>query len=267
MNLHNAISELVELSHYAGVHPLFVQGGGGNCSVKASGIFVEEITTSKGYACLDLDSGKQIDNLESRPSLETPLHLLLGAYIIHTHPMVVGALVCSKEGKSQYRDVLSEKNCYWVDYANPGKQLSIKVQEVLAANNCNVNDNLVLLLENHGIFVSSNSKQNCIDLHKKCTQELDRFFNVNDAAVAETYTLSDAQFLTPDHVVYSEMNKDKLSFKQQLALNELNEYSKRVVGLIVNKKWQLQFLNPNDVDFLKHMDEEKYRQKMLGGEK
>lgn len=273
MNLKEAIAELVELSHYAAKHPLFIQGGGGNCSVKydtkmvikASGLFLEEVSFNKGYVQLDLDTGKQVGDLNLRPSLETPLHLLLGNYVIHTHPIVVGALVCSVEGKRSYKEVLSERNCYWVDYATPGIQLSSKVDEVIKSHSIDMNENLVLLLENHGIFVSSNSQEGCIELHEKCIKELNSFLCVLEV---DPLACNLNGFLTPDHVVYSELDKiEKISRKQELAKEELKAFAKSVAAIIRNKKWRIKYISNKDVEFIRNMEEEKYRQGLLGWEK
>jgi rhamnose utilization protein RhaD (predicted bifunctional aldolase and dehydrogenase) len=262
---------LVDLSHYAARHPDFVQGGGGNCSVKstntmlikASGFFLEDVTLENGYVSLEIDTMKPLINQDLRPSLETAIHFLLGRYVIHTHPVVVGAIVCAKEGKQAFNELFKGKNYFWIDYASPGKNLYEKIQSFVKINNIDLNKPLVLFLKNHGIFVSASNKDICVGLHEEVIRTLSGYFS---CILDPSKDINLKGFLTPDHVVYSGLDRSKLSKKQKIAISELNNYSNMVSELIRLKKWETDYLSDNDVDFIKNMEEEKYRQKLLEAE-
>ena len=137
--LENAVVDLVELSRYAAQHPRLVQGAGGNCSVKfsdrlvikASGYLLEEVSEQDGYVVLDLKTELPIEGSALKASLETHLHKLLRKYVIHTHPIVVIALVSAWQGKQVFRDLFPEGFYQWVDYAPPGDLLAQRVSEAL----------------------------------------------------------------------------------------------------------------------------------------
>ena len=168
-----SIQDLIDISHYAARHPSWVQGGGGNCSVKArgrmfikaSGFFLEELAEDNGYSILDLATKQPAENNRLKPSMEFPLHTLLGNYVIHTHPSAAGALVCAGEGKAEFRKIFPEPHFIWVDYANPGLNLFLKVRETLAGLPQPVPEDKVLFLQNHGLFAAAAAKKRCMELH------------------------------------------------------------------------------------------------------
>ncbi|MHC4124351.1 MAG: class II aldolase/adducin family protein, partial [Planctomycetota bacterium] len=132
------LSELINISKALGSDPAFVQGSGGNASVKtdngkymyvkASGIPLKGITVHNGWRKLLLDSvlaiakDKTLKNLspqmkdsqfanrlllscddkqdaKTMPSVDTCLHALLDKYVIHLHPDAVCSYTSAKNGK------------------------------------------------------------------------------------------------------------------------------------------------------------------------
>ena len=268
MNSEKAISDLVEISQYAAKHPQFVQGGGGNCSVKyldmmvikASGVFLEDVSNKKGFVTLNIQGIKVPPEQKPHPSLETSIHLLLGKYVIHTHPIVIGAIVCAKEGKIIFKDLFKNDDCFWINYTSPGEQLSKKIKGIIG--DFDLNHNLVLLLENHGIFISTSSKEACINLHETIIKNLETYFNYDQFNFI-TESVSVNGYLTPDHIVYSTLNKQNASIKELKAINEQDLYAKQVIALINSKKSGIKYLTNEEVNFIQTMKEEKYRQKLL----
>lgn len=269
--MNKALLELVEISRYSAKHPSFVQGGGGNCSVKtqtrmyikASGFFLEDVTLKTGFVILNLKNKNLSKKTNLKPSLETAIHSQLGKYVIHTHPIYVGAIVCTKEGKKLYKKLFPEINAYWVDYASPGTKLSQKIQAVIKKNKIDVSNDCILLLQNHGVFVTASKKNKCIKLHEYCVQKLESFFpRVKLKATSKTVGIQ--KYLTPDHIVYSNVKKENLSIKQRIASDELDEYSRLVTHLINKKRLHAQYLSKKQVDYIKSMKKEKYRQKLIG---
>ncbi len=263
------IKELVELCQYSGEgkHPFFVQGGGGNCSVKldgkmaikASGYFLEDVNEKDGYVVVDLKTKQILENTHLRPSLEVSIHYLLGSHVIHTHPLLLGPLICSYEGQEEFKKLFPEENFFWIPYAAPGSNLFIKIEEVLKDKS--LSGSVVLFLENHGLFVSTQNQQECIKLHESIINKMKDFFNCSGSPLKKDIKV--CGFLTPDHIVYSSTDLTKLSGKSKIAFEELESYSAYVLSLIDTKKWNAKYLTSEEISFVKNMEEEKYRQKLL----
>ncbi|HTL48107.1 MAG TPA: class II aldolase/adducin family protein [Verrucomicrobiae bacterium] len=260
-----SIRDLIDISHYAARHPSWVQGSGGNCSVKAenlmaikaSGYFLEEVGEDKGFVVLDLVSKRAAGgDPNARPSMEFPLHTLLNRFVIHTHPVPVGALVCSQEGKKEFRKIFPESHFIWVDYATPGLQLFLKVRETLAALTPPPQDK-VLFLENHGLFAAAETKERCMQLHSQAIERCEKALPAAKAAAEKTTA---AGYLTPDHVVFFNLDRKTLSPKQRQALSELEAFAAEVAARVKTRGWSLKALAEQDAQFLLQMEEEKYRQ-------
>ena len=156
------LEELVEISQFYGRDNRFVIAGGGNTSyknvekiwVKASGSSLATIT-EEGFAILDraklnemsekvyssnpVEREEEVKNdlaaanltKDKRPSVETSLHNIIGyAYVVHLHPTLVNALMCSQNAESELRKLFGEKALF-VEYTDPGYVLFKKVDEKL----------------------------------------------------------------------------------------------------------------------------------------
>lgn len=261
------IDDLIEISHFAARHPLWVQGGGGNCSVKnntqmlikASGFVLEDVCHENGFVEIDLATGKPSQETSLRPSMEAPLHLLLGRYVIHTHPAIVGPLLCSEEGPSHFRKIFPENHFVWIDYTTPGKKLFSAVEEKLKSENIDTQKPIALFLQNHGLFTAAPNKVQAMTLHHEVFERCEDFFKINST---DNPLLKDQQYLSPDHAVYSAIDENTLSEKQIKALVELEQYSSFVLSKIFAKNWTPRFLSSAHIAELLGMEEEKYRQKL-----
>lgn len=262
--MEKTLSDLIEISHYAAQHPRLVQGGGGNCSVKAkdrrwvkaSGYFLEDISASGGYAILDAVSGMPVDESKGKASMEAPLHTLLGDYVIHTHPIAVAAFVSSEEAKADFRSIFPESCYVWIDYAPPGKLLFEKVKETISAEA--IRGNLILFLQNHGLFVSSPSKEQCMRLHEETVKRLEIFFG----PCQDLPVIPSGKFLTPDHAVYEHLAAPDLSVKQRISVEETLLFARHALSLIKAKGWNPHWLPEDQIAFVLGMDQEKYRQQI-----
>ncbi|MBT7121374.1 MAG: class II aldolase, partial [Clostridia bacterium] len=134
--------EMVRISNYCGDRVDYVQGGGGNTSVKfddklmaikASGYTLKEATQDKGYVTvnyrnikkyynevdpgadtdfekesllLNMDSIVLLDGMENkRPSVEVGLHSFLNRCVIHTHSVYANMLCCAAEGQNIAKEI------------------------------------------------------------------------------------------------------------------------------------------------------------------
>lgn len=263
------ILDLVEISHFAAKHPLWVQGGGGNCSVKygsrmaikASGYLLEDVSAEDGYVVLELPERTPVANTHLRASMESPLHTFLGTCVIHTHPVEIGVLACAEEGRAEFEKLFPEESCVWIEYVTPGEKLFRAVEARLRETGMTPDRETVLILQNHGLFVSASSKKRCMELY----QEILRRASAPQAAGSVNASANAAAadgFLTPDHAVYLSLDSAKVSLKQQQAIDELNTYSNEVLQRIAARGWHARFLSTAETAELLGMEEEKYRQNL-----
>lgn len=140
-------TELLAISSPSAPRPDYVQGGGGNTSVKApdgtmaikaSGYELRQLTSSSGIAWVnsspvanyygDLEtllgnpadyetaSGQLVkqctftpEGFESaRPSMETGFHSILPAYVVHTHSVYSNLLNCRQDGEVLLEEFISQ---------------------------------------------------------------------------------------------------------------------------------------------------------------
>lgn len=261
------IAELVEMCHYAAERPRFVQAGGGNCSVKsgttmavkASGYFLQDVTPQKGIALVDVKTGRNLEGNSEKPSLESPLHQLLGPYVIHTHPIAVGALVCAQQGPQGFETLFRGEGYLWIEYAAPGRKILDKVKESLPAGFTAAAGEQVLFLQNHGLFIAASSKDKCIALHEKVVTTLERFFGAG--SLSGGALIPEGYYLSPDHAVYFGYgDAGPLSDKQKRDLSEMRQFVREVLLLIQSKGWTPQWLSEQDAQYVLNMSGEKYRQ-------
>lgn len=199
------LKELEIISKAVGNRIDYVQGGGGNTSVKltdelmavkASGFKLNQITPSEGfvvvnykniksyYEAVDLSQDadfekesvevakKNVVELEGlkvlRPSVEAGFHSIMKKYVIHTHPVYANILCCSKGGRSAVEKIFKGKEYefLWIPYINPGFCLTLKIKEEIEL--CIEKTGKfpeVVFMENHGLIVTSDDYQRAIELH------------------------------------------------------------------------------------------------------
>ena len=190
MNKKN-LKALLALSHHYGTDPEYLLAGGGNTSykterhlyIKASGVAMADIT-EEGFVCLrrdmlagmwdkkypedpaqreaqileDLLAARERGQEGKRPSVETQLHDLFDEpYVVHTHPPLINALTCSKDGKREARKLFAEE-ALWIPTVNPGYILAVATRTaVLEYRKKHNRDPKVLLFQNHGLCICGES--------------------------------------------------------------------------------------------------------------
>lgn len=214
-----SFSQLEKISQIVGNLPQYVQGGGGNTSVKindelmavkASGYKLKQITTSEGFVVInyknikkyydnvdlssDLDYEKdsirftreniiRVEGIkELRPSVEAGFHSILRKYVIHTHPVYANIICCSTEGESLMNKIFpSEKwNTLWIPYINPGFFLTVKIKEALGKFKDKKGHPEIIFMENHGLIVHSDDMEECIRLHSEVNSRIKEYFNIKE---------------------------------------------------------------------------------------
>ena len=256
------LKTIVELSHEFGTDD-YVKGGGGNTSfknettlwVKPSGTTLGGLTESTFVAinrskidelyvaetpALAADReelvknlmGAAVENDAGRPSVEAPLHNVFNVpYVVHTHPCLVNGMTCAIDGEAACAEMFPQ--ALWVEYIDPGYTLCMVVRERIEAYKAaNGFEPKLVVLANHGIFVSAETEEEIRALYSEVMSKLETAYATAD--VSAELTIADAAEdatemalikelfgtdaegvaccgmfdfakgpLTPDHIVYS----------------------------------------------------------------
>jgi len=212
------LSELEIISRTVGASPAYVQGGGGNTSVKlddelmavkASGFALTQVTAQSGFVVVNYkkinehydsmgespgeDFEKKMNEViqasivdlpgieRLRPSVEAGFHSLLDRYVIHTHSVYANILCCSKEGESIARKLFEGKlPLLWLPYVNPGFGLSMKIKEEMKNLPNGVKYPSAVFMQNHGLIITAGCMRECLELHEKVNNEIKSYFNIKE---------------------------------------------------------------------------------------
>jgi rhamnose utilization protein RhaD (predicted bifunctional aldolase and dehydrogenase) len=210
--LDDAKKMMVNISSYAGTRPDYVQGGGGNTSVKfddtlmgikASGYTLGEITPDQGYVTVDYpaikayyesvdaQAGKDFEkeslqvNLSNirllpgmenrRPSVEVGFHSFLSRCVIHTHSVYANVLCCSEEGQALAQKIFEGLGIgyLFVPYVDPGFKLTLTIrQAVMTYSEAHGAAPGLIFLENHGMIAHEDSDAAAIALHERANNAI-----------------------------------------------------------------------------------------------
>ena len=183
------IEQLIEISRKYGSDSRYVIAGGGNTSfkddqhlwVKASGHALATITED-GFAILDRkklniisekkysdDTDKREEEVKNdlsaacitkdrRPSVETSMHNVIDyAFVVHLHPTVVNGLMCSQNAEAE-TNMLFGNEAVYIPYTDPGyllfKEVVTRINDYKKKKGKHPS---IVLLQNHGIFVSADT--------------------------------------------------------------------------------------------------------------
>lgn len=287
----NCISNLVFISNKIGNSLQFVQGGGGNISVKineelmaikASGFFLKDVSKNNGLSFVNYSNIKKFinDNYEHenelsenefddlfqksklkmsefpdlKPSIETGFHSILPQkYIIHTHSLFVNILCCSKEGEGIVRTLFP--NVCWVNYSNPGKGITFEIFKEINKKSSNI-----IFMKNHGIIVCSNDHLDALTLHKLVNDKIIDYLNIKDdlKILDQDAEYSSNEIIFPDQIVYLTSENLKNSVAGKETIFAINYILKKIKELNYNPS----FIDKKDVEYIKNMESEKYRKSL-----
>lgn len=213
---------LLEMSRLAGQRSDYVQGGGGNTSVKlddrlmaikASGFRLDQMRPDYAYAVLDYQairaffaqhrpddfadveaSGSSyvrqtvqtVDGLpQLRPSVEAGFHAILDRYVLHTHAVYANLAACSVQGQKIAADALAEgpAGFVWIPYLDPGSRLTFAIARAMAdAESQTGRRPQILLMQNHGLIITGDDAGQCVRLHEEVNQRLAAAFGTRAEA-------------------------------------------------------------------------------------
>ena len=243
-----------------------VQSRGGNVSYKindklivtSSGTRMKEITTFGGHCICNMHllpsyfdneyvyrnklmKSKLFESNE-RPSMETGMHSNLDMDIIHTHPIYLNTLLCSKEAETVIGEMFGDLDYEFVSYATPGVDLSNAIGSYRQSN--------IYFLENHGLVVCDIDLESAYNLtkyinekSKEWLEENSPYFKEFDGEVEEC-----SEYLFPDAVALSDEN---------LAVNVYMIKTMHNAGLTPK------FLMKKEIEKIQNMESEKYRSSLV----
>ena len=164
------LEAFAKVSGIAGARADYVQGGGGNTSVKlggglmaikASGFCLSDITPNSAYAVLDgaavrdfylTSEPEQFENVETagsnkakesvkvieglqqlRPSVEAGFHSILKTFVVHTHSVYANLAACAVDCKEICTAAFAGADYSWgmVPYVDPGANLTFAIRNEL----------------------------------------------------------------------------------------------------------------------------------------
>jgi rhamnose utilization protein RhaD (predicted bifunctional aldolase and dehydrogenase) len=208
----DALEKFSAMSREAGARADWVQGGGGNTSVKlpgglmaikASGYCLSDIRPDRAYAVLDCAALKkfyldnepaQLSDVEKegsarakactlevegmdalRPSVEAGFHSLLKSFVCHTHSVYANLVCCSRE-LTQLADRAFAGADYawgWVPYTDPGARLTFAIRDELRrVERLTGREPAVLLMQNHGLIVHDDDPDRCLAISRDANERL-----------------------------------------------------------------------------------------------
>ncbi len=210
------VKNLVTISKFAGERFDLVQAGGGNSSVKlpngtmlikASGVSLSEVEHAQGYVAVDnfklarIFNNTSIRNAKTKkgkeflakqfvqqatippgrkPSIETPLHTLLDMYVLHTHPIVINAIVCRADWQIILMQLFGYLQSLFITYKTPGIELAYELHEQLTIYQKNFDQKpTIIFLQNHGLIVSSDDWEEVIEQTNLVTKRLEEWLGMD----------------------------------------------------------------------------------------
>ncbi|MEA4964324.1 MAG: class II aldolase/adducin family protein [Oscillospiraceae bacterium] len=219
------LSDFSRISKAAGARADYVQGGGGNTSVKlpgglmaikASGFCLSDIAPDRAYAvldCVDLkdfylgSEPSDFENVEQtgsarakadvrhidgladlRPSVEAGFHSILSTFVLHTHSVYANLAACSTACRDIAEQAFEGANYTWgwVPYTDPGANLTFAIRDELRR----VEEKTgkipsVILMQNHGIIVHDDNPNRCLAIHTDANARLAGLFGLTATAFPE----------------------------------------------------------------------------------
>jgi len=212
------LAAFARMSQSAGARADYVQGGGGNTSVKladgqmaikASGFRLADITPRSAYAVLDgaairdfymAGEPGQFADIEAagsakakectlaveglaplRPSVEAGFHSILRTYVLHTHSVYANLACCAEKGVEIAGTAFAGADYTWgmVPYVDPGAKLTFAIRdEMRRVEKETGKAPSVILMQNHGIIVHADDPDQCLSIHADANARLSGQFGI-----------------------------------------------------------------------------------------
>jgi rhamnose utilization protein RhaD (predicted bifunctional aldolase and dehydrogenase) len=283
--MNQLLKQLQEISHSIGRFPEFVQGGGGNTSIKlnddlmaikASGYTLKQLSDTDGFTvvnykeirrflegrptsdttCSEFVSNQIIQSglyPNLRPSMETGFHSILKKVVIHTHSIYSNILTCSQEGEAIAKTLFP--GSVWIDYCTPGLELTMAIKDRLDSGEKPEQ----YFLKNHGVIVDAETKEEALEKHQRLNDVIKTHFNIRTHLSDLNYTVDintmKKQVLFPDQVVYtvSDEMRHSQAGKETLAAYYF------ILNEIERNRLTPSFVPQDKAEIIENLESEKYR--------
>ena len=256
----NMLQKLAYLSQTAGSRADYVQGGGGNTSVKlgnglmaikASGYRLRQVTETDGFAVVEVATLKDVTEEQGykplRPSVEIGFHALLGTFVLHTHPVYANLALCSKSGLDRLPALMDDIPFITVPYINPGAELCAAMKERLKP------DTKAVFLQNHGLVVTADTAEECLTLHGDINERIGRAYGVTRESF-EVISRELNATLYPDQQVYLTMTDVQKEIQAAVMF---------IHHTLLNNGEQAQSMGNQAMNYIKNWEGESYRKSVL----
>jgi|TARA_Y100000389_G_scaffold165501_1_gene169728 rhamnose utilization protein RhaD (predicted bifunctional aldolase and dehydrogenase) len=178
------IKKTIDLHNHFGKNDNYVQGAGGNISIKEddiihikkSGKHFRDIKDENDViSCniskedirgvLEIYNKQNLENQynalieekisgKDRPSIELSFHVFGDKYTLHLHPTIINIFTCTEQGQEIIKKLCEDnENMSYVDYCKPGIILTDKIMEERSMLN------EITFLFNHGIIITGPSEE------------------------------------------------------------------------------------------------------------
>ena len=214
------LENFTRVSGSVGARADYVQGGGGNTSVKlpgglmaikASGYCLKDIRPDSAYAVLDYEAlrrfyndsdpadfedvekagseqakanTRSIEGLAAlRPSVEAGFHSILDTYVAHSHSVYANLAACSVELQDIVEKALADADYSWgwVSYVDPGARLTFSIRDELRRVEAATGRRpAAIFMQNHGLIVHSDDPDECLRIHTDVNDRIARAFGMNN---------------------------------------------------------------------------------------
>ncbi len=219
------LQEFSRVSKTAGARADYVQGGGGNTSVKlegglmaikASGFCLKDIEPDKAYAVLDgaalrsfylnhepsdlqdvekegsamaKSCTKTVEGLDAlRPSVEAGFHSILKTFVVHTHSVYANLACCAVNCREIAEKAFAGADYSWgmVPYTDPGANLTFAIRdEMKRVEAVTGKVPSIILMVNHGIIAHDHDGQTALDIHADANERLAKAFGITGDSFPE----------------------------------------------------------------------------------
>lgn len=210
--------DFTNMSHAVGQRNDYIQGGGGNTSVKledglmaikASGYCLSDIQLDQAYAVIDYimlsdfynnnqlsdfedveksgsskakEATKVIEGIAAlRPSVEAGFHSILDKHVLHSHSVYANLAACSEECIDIIIKALSGAGYTFgfVQYTDPGARLTFSIRDEIAGVKFNTGRvPNVIFLQNHGLIVHHQDYTECLRIHEEVNEKIAAVFGI-----------------------------------------------------------------------------------------
>ena len=217
---HKALEDFVRMSQAVGARADYVQGGGGNTSVKfpdgkmaikASGYKLSDIQENEAYAVLDAAALRKFYNAHEasefedvekagserakelivaveglkalRPSVEAGFHSILDTFVAHSHSVYANLAACSANAREIVAEIAKDAPYAigFVPYTNPGAKLTFSIRdEIRAVERATGKKPSVIFMQNHGVIATHADADECVRIHDDINARVKAYFGAKD---------------------------------------------------------------------------------------